>query len=48
MYDPGWTPSEVRLICVLKNKSEYAYKKLYRFDYKNNLNEYLKIILKYL
>ena len=32
----------------LKNKSEYAYKKLYRFDYKNNLNEYLKIILKYL
>ena len=23
MYDPGWTPSEVRLICVLKNKSEY-------------------------
>jgi glycosyltransferase involved in cell wall biosynthesis len=32
----------------LKNKSEYAYKKLYRFDYQNNLNEYLKIVLKYL
>ena len=32
----------------LKNKSEYAYKKLYRFDYNNNLNKYLKIVLKYL
>jgi glycosyltransferase involved in cell wall biosynthesis len=32
----------------LKNKSAYAYRTLYRFDYKHNLNEYLKIILKYL
>lgn len=31
-----------------KNKTKYAYNALYRFDYKNNLNKYLNLVLRYL
>ena len=31
-----------------KNKIKYAYNALYRFDYRNNLNKYLNLVLRYL
>lgn len=31
-----------------KSKIKYAYNALYRFDYKNNLNKYLNLVLRYL
>jgi len=32
----------------IKTKIKYAYNELYRFDYKNNLNKYLNLVLRYL